>query len=101
MILKFIYLSILRCETRGGFCCFIGPNFLRTKQLGPFFVNFPWWDDFFFATTMDNTLLFAYCITDGELDNFTEQQKKSILHVINNIKDAMLLENDHRKNETK
>jgi hypothetical protein len=37
---------------------------------------------------MDNTLLFAYCITDGELDNFTEQQKKSILHVINNIKDA-------------
>ena len=50
---------------------------------------------------MDNTLLFAYCITDGELDNFTEQQKKSILHVINNIKDAMLLEKDHRKNETK
>ena len=46
---------------------------------------------------MDNTLLFAYCITDGELDNFTEQQKKSILHVINNIKDAMLLEKDHRK----
>ena len=50
---------------------------------------------------MDNILLFAYCITDGEFDNFTTQQQDSILHVINNIKDAMLWEKDHRKNETK
>ena len=33
---------------------------------------------------MDYTL-FADCLTDGEFDNFTEQQKKSILHVIKNM----------------
>ena len=33
---------------------------------------------------MDYTL-FAYCLTDGEFDNFTEQQKKSILHVIKSM----------------
>ena len=62
MLLKFIYLSILRCETRGGFCCFIGPNFLRTKQLGPFFVNFPWWDDFFFVILQK---IIIFCNNDG------------------------------------
>ena len=34
---------------------------------------------------MDDTLLFAYCITDGELDNMTEIQKSIILHVVKNI----------------
>ena len=33
---------------------------------------------------MDNTLLFAYCITDGELDNMTGMQKSSIIRVVKN-----------------
>ena len=34
---------------------------------------------------MDDTLLFAYCITDGELDNMNEIQKSIILHVVENM----------------
>lgn len=61
-----------------------------------FYVDFPWWNEKIIVilqkiiifcnniTTMDYTL-FAYCLTDGEFDNFTEQQKKSILHVIKNM----------------
>ena len=30
---------------------------------------------------MDHTFLFAYCITDGELENMTEQQRSIILGV--------------------
>ena len=31
---------------------------------------------------MDNTLLFAYCITDGEIDNMSEEQKSIILRIL-------------------
>ena len=67
-----------------------------------FFVIFPWWYERFFvilqkiiifATTMDNTLLFTYCITDGEIDNMSEKQKSIILRILS--------ERDHIKNETK
>ena len=34
---------------------------------------------------MDDTLLFAYCITDGELDNMNEIQKSIILHAVENM----------------
>ena len=34
---------------------------------------------------MDDTLLFALCITDGELDNMNEIQKSIILHVVENM----------------
>ena len=35
---------------------------------------------------MDITLLLAYSITDGELENMNEIQKSIILRVINNMK---------------
>jgi hypothetical protein len=35
---------------------------------------------------MDNTLLFAYCITAGEFENMNEIQKSIILRVINNMR---------------
>jgi hypothetical protein len=31
---------------------------------------------------MDNTLLFAYCITDGELNKMSEEQKSIILRIL-------------------
>jgi hypothetical protein len=34
---------------------------------------------------MDDTLLFALCITDGEFENMNEIQKSIILHVVENI----------------
>ena len=33
---------------------------------------------------MDNTLLFAYCITDGGIDDMNEKQKSLIIRVIKN-----------------
>ena len=34
---------------------------------------------------MDDTLLFALCITDGEFENMNEIQKSIILHVVENM----------------
>ena len=31
---------------------------------------------------MDSTLLFCYCITDGALDDMTEEQRTAIIRVI-------------------
>lgn len=31
---------------------------------------------------MDSTLLFCYCITDGALDDMTEEQRSAIIRVI-------------------
>ncbi len=45
---------------------------------------------------MDSTLishkqyLFAYCITDGALDDMTEEQRASLLLTITEIKESML-----------
>ena len=45
---------------------------------------------------MDSTLishkqyLFAYCITDGALDDMTEAQRASLLLTITEIKESML-----------
>ena len=52
---------------------------------------------------MDSTLipdkqyLFAYCITDGALDDMSEEQRTSILLAIKSV----LEERDHNSNETK
>jgi hypothetical protein len=46
--------------------------------------------------TMDKTLisgkdlLFAYCVTDGALDNMGEEQRASVLLTITEIKESML-----------
>ena len=52
-------------------------------------------------TTMDSTLtsgkqlLFAYCITDGVLDEMTEEQKASIISII----ESLLSEGEDANNE--
>ncbi len=38
----------------------------------------------------DKQYLFAYCITDGALDDMTEAQRASLLLTITEIKEAML-----------
>ena len=45
----------------------------------------------------DKQYLFAYCITDGALDDLSETQRTSILLAIK----SMLEERDHNSNETK
>ena len=34
---------------------------------------------------MDKTLLFCYCITDGALDDMTEEQRSAIIRAIESI----------------
>ena len=55
---------------------------------------------------MDSTLtsgsqyLFAYCITDGALDEMSEEQRTSIILTITKIKETILQGGDHAQNET-
>jgi hypothetical protein len=44
---------------------------------------------------MDNTLLFAYCITDGEFENMNEIQKSIILRILSDEREYYI------QNETK
>ena len=39
---------------------------------------------------LDKQYLFAYCITDGALDDMTEAQRASLLLTITEIKESML-----------
>jgi hypothetical protein len=57
---------------------------------------------------MENTLisekqyLFALCITDGALDDMSEEQKSSVILAVNNmLKKTMLQAGDNTRNETK
>ena len=56
---------------------------------------------------MDSTLtsgsqyLFAHCITDGALDEMSEEQRTSIILTITKIKETILQGGDHTSNETK
>ena len=45
----------------------------------------------------DKQYLFAYCVTDGALDDMSEEQRTSILLAIKSV----LEERDHNSNETK
>lgn len=57
---------------------------------------------------MDKTLisekqyLFALCITDGALDDMSDEQKSSVILAVNNmLKKTMLQAGDNTRNETK
>ena len=56
---------------------------------------------------MDSTLishkkyLFAYCITDGALDDMSEEERTAMIIDITEIKEAMLKAGDNTPNETK
>lgn len=49
----------------------------------------------------DKQLLFAHCITDGELDNMNPEQQSSIIHAINNIQKEHQPTESNRKNNKK
>ena len=56
---------------------------------------------------MDNPLishkqyLFAYCITDGALDDMSEEERTAMIIDITEIKEAMLKAGDNTPNEFK
>ena len=56
---------------------------------------------------MDSTLishkqhLFAYCITDGALDDMSEEERTAMIIDITEIKEAMLKAGDDTPNEFK
>ena len=41
----------------------------------------------------DKQYLFAYCVTDGALDDMSEEQRTSLFLTITEIKESMLKEN--------
>ena len=45
----------------------------------------------------DKQYLFAYCITDGALDDMSEEQRTSLLLTITEIKEEMLLRVQKKK----
>ena len=53
------------------------------------------------TTISDKRYLFAYCITDGALDDMGEEQRASLLLTITEIKESMLKAGDDTPNETK
>ena len=67
------------------------------------------------SETMDSTListphyLFAYCITDGVLDEMSPEQRTSIIHIIESllsereytISESLLSEGENTPNKTK
>ena len=46
-------------------------------------------------------LLFAYCVTDGMLDDMGEEWRASLLLTITEIKESILKAGDDTPNETK
>lgn len=48
------------------------------------------------TTISDKRYLFAYCITDGALDDMGEEQRASLLLTITEIKESMLKDNPPR-----
>lgn len=48
----------------------------------------------------DSEYLFALCITDGLLEEMNEAQRKSTILAIANVKERILQEGNHTKNET-
>ena len=56
---------------------------------------------------MDSTIisgkrhLFAYCITDGALDDMSEEERTAMIIDITEIKEAMLKAGDNTPNEFK
>ena len=49
----------------------------------------------------DKQYLFAYCITDGTLDELPEEQRTAMIIDITEIKEAMLKAGDNTPNEFK
>ena len=49
----------------------------------------------------DKRYLFAYCITDGALDDMSEEERTAMIIDITEIKEAMLKAGDNTPNEFK
>lgn len=49
----------------------------------------------------DKQYLFAYCITDGALEDVSEERRTAMIIDITEIKEAMLKAGDNTPNETK
>ena len=49
----------------------------------------------------DKRYLFAYCITDGTLDDMSEEERTAMIIDITEIKEAMLKAGDNTPNEFK
>ena len=51
--------------------------------------------------TMDSTLIFCYCITDGAIDDMSEEERTAMIIDITEIKEAMLKAGYNTPNEFK
>ena len=50
---------------------------------------------------MGSTLIFCYCITDGAIDDMSEEERTAMIIDITEIKEAMLKAGDNTPNEFK
>lgn len=46
-------------------------------------------------------IIFAYCITDGALDNWSEKRRTAMIFDITEIKESILKARDNTPNESK